>query len=115
MKSFVAVLLFMFTCGWVAPAFSDPPPHAPAHGYRAKHRYTYYRDHQIYHSPESGLWFWMDRDGDWRFGVHLPILLQQYTVGGIVIELDSDRPYREHDYVVRHYGKGPDRKHRHRH
>ena len=109
-RSFAAALLFVFACGWVAPAFSDPPAHAPAHGWRAKHRYTYYREHQIYYSPESNFWFWMGRDGEWRSGINLPVKLQQYTVGGVSIELGSDTPYREHAYVVERYGKGPDRK-----
>jgi hypothetical protein len=112
-RPFAAALLLLFTCAGVAPAFADPPPHAPAHGWRAKHRYTYYRDHEIYYSPESRIWFWMDRDGDWRFGADLPVRLQQFTVGGVSIELDTDRPYREHAYVVERYGKGPKRKHKH--
>jgi hypothetical protein len=115
MKSFAVVLLLVLSCGWVAPAFSDPPAHAPAHGWRAKHRYTYYRDHEIYDSPESNFWFWMDGDGDWRGGVNLPVRLQQFTIGGISIELDTDKPYREHDYVVEHYGKGPKRKYKSKH
>ena len=115
MKSFIAVVLFLVTCSWVGSAFAVPPPHAPAHGYRAKHRYTYYPDHEIYYAPESREWFWIDRDGDWHFGVRLPERYQQFTVGGISIELDSDRPYREHDYVVQRYGKGPKRKNKHKH
>ncbi|MCC2657193.1 MAG: hypothetical protein K0Q76_2301 [Panacagrimonas sp.] len=111
MRTTVAALLVLITCAWIGPSFADPPAHAPAHGWRAKqHRYTYYRDHEIYYSPESDFWFWMDRDGDWKAGVHLPVRLQQYTVGGISIELDSDKPYREHAYVVEHYGKGPKKK-----
>jgi len=115
MKASIAILLVVLTCGWTAPAFSDPPAHAPAHGWRAKHRYTYYRDHEIYYSPESSAWFWMDRDGHWHFGANLPVRLQQFTVGGVSIELDTDRPYQEHAYVVEHYGKGPKRKSKSKH
>ena len=57
----------------------------------------------------------MDRDGDWHFGADLPVRLQQFTVGGVSIELDTDRPYTEHDYVVEHYGKGPKRKYTSKH
>lgn len=97
------------------PAWADPPSHAPAHGYRAKHRYTYYPQREIYYAPESRLWFWLD-GGDWRFGASLPVGYQQYTTGGISIELGSDRPYTEHNDVVREYGRGAKpRKHRHHH
>ena len=89
-----------------APAFADPPDWAPAHGYRAKHEYVYYREREIYYAPESRLWFWLD-GGDWRFGASLPGGYQQFTTGGVTIELGSDRPYTEHSYVVEHYGKGP--------
>jgi hypothetical protein len=109
-KTFVAVMLLVLAGGWIAPAFSDPPAHAPAHGWRAKHRYTYYRDHEIYYSPESSVWFWMDRDREWHVGARLPARLQQFTVHGISVELGSDKPYREHAYVVERYGKGPPRR-----
>lgn len=94
-------------------AFADPPAHAPAHGYRAKHAYTYYPQHEIYYSPESSLWFWLEH-GDWRFGASLPAPYRQYTNGGIRIELDSDRPYTEHSRVVRQYGGGS-KKHKGKH
>lgn len=115
MKSWVCALVVLLSCSWLAPAFAAPPAHAPAHGYRAKHRYTYYRDHEIYYSPESNFWFWMGNDGEWRSGINLPVRLQQYTVGGISIELGSDKPYREHAYVVERYGKGSGRKSKHKH
>lgn len=88
-----------------APAFADPPDWAPAHGHRAKHRYVYYREREIYYAPDSRLWFWFD-GGDWRFGASLPVRYQQYTTAGISIELGSDRPYTEHRYVTEHYGQG---------
>jgi len=84
-------------------AFAHPPDWAPAHGYRAKHRYMYYPSHQIYYEPASTTWFWLD-GGNWRFGASLPVYYQQYTRGGVWVDLDDDRPYHRHDYVVRHYG-----------
>lgn len=99
-----AVFLVLFIAGMTA-AIAAPPPHAPAHGYRAKHEYVYYREREIYYEPERRLWFWID-GGDWRFGASLPAYFQQFTSGGISIQLDSDTPYTEHRYVVDHYGKG---------
>lgn len=85
-------------------AFAHPPDWAPAHGHRAKHRYMYYPSHQVYYEPASTTWFWLD-GGNWRFGSRLPVVYQQYTRGGVWVDLDDDRPYRRHDYVVRHYGR----------
>jgi hypothetical protein len=97
----------------VPAAWADPPGHAPAHGYRAKHRYVYYPERELYYAPESRLWFWM-QGADWRVGANLPAPYQQYTSGGITIELGSERPFTEHVYVVERYGKGSKhKKHKH--
>lgn len=87
----------------VAAVLADPPAHAPAHGYRAKQRYVYYPSREVYYAPDSRMWFWLD-GGDWQVGVNLPAYYQQYTTGGVSIELGTDRPYTEHSYVVRQYG-----------
>ena len=75
-------------------AFAHPP----------KHRYMYYPSHQVYYEPASTTWFWLD-GGNWRFGSRLPVYYQQYTRGGVWVDLEDDRPYHRHDYVVRHYGR----------
>lgn len=107
--------LSLALCATALPGISqaDPPPWAPAHGYRAKHEYIYYPSHQIYYEPARSLWFWLD-GGDWRFGVDLPVYYRQYTRGGVTVVLDAERPYERHDYVVEHYG-GPRRVEHHYH
>lgn len=102
-------MLLVLALAFVAPVFAGPPDHAPAHGYRAKHQYVYYREREIYYAPETRLWFWLD-GGDWRVDARLPLAYQQYTSGGVNIELYSERPYAEHVYVVEKYGKGPKHK-----
>lgn len=89
----------------VAPAaYADPPPWAPAHGWRAKHQYVYYPSAEVYYAPASRMWFWLGGDG-WQAGVSLPVALQGYVnVGGVNISLDVDRPYLRNDYVVQRYG-----------
>lgn len=85
-------------------AWADPPPWAPAHGWRAKHRYVYYPDSEVYYAPDTRAWFWLD-GSNWRTGVSLPLALQAYVrVGGVSIELGDTRPYVEHDYVIERYG-----------
>lgn len=91
-------------CALPLAAWADPPPWAPAHGYRAKHRYVYYPSGEVYYAPDSRLWFWLGGDG-WSFGASLPLDYQPYVrSGGISLELYSDRPYVDHTYVVEHYG-----------
>jgi hypothetical protein len=99
----IMVLGTLLAAAW--PAFADPPSHAPANGYRAKHQYTYYPSHRIYYEPANQLWFWMN-GGSWSFGATLPVGLEQYTSGGISVELDTDRPYTEQAYVEQTYVKG---------
>lgn len=104
-----------------APVWADPPPWAPAHGYRAKqHRYIYYPAYQVYYAPETSLWFWFG-GGQWRTGVNLPTGIVLSGVPGVSVVLDTGYPYQQHDYVVERYGGDwgghgrHERHHRHRH
>jgi hypothetical protein len=101
----VLLLLAFATVGLAAPmAWADPPPWAPAHGWRAKQRYVYYPSAEVYSAPDTRMWFWLGGDG-WQAGVSLPVALQGYVqVGGVEIDLDVDRPYLRNDDVVRRYG-----------
>jgi hypothetical protein len=103
------------------PAQADPPPWAPAHGYRAKqervyqqeYRYMYYPAQQVYYAPQQGLWFWMN-GGNWQFGVNLPTQYRVSSSSGVQVMLHSERPYVEHVYVEEHYGRPWREKHGHR-
>jgi hypothetical protein len=76
-----------------------------------KHRYVYYGDHDIYFSPETKTYYWM-ADGKWRSGNTLPAEDLAYVRnGGVTIELDTERPYERHDYVIAHYKHRHDRDH----
>lgn len=97
------------SAGMPMPAFADPPPWAPAHGYRAKqHRYVYYPAREIYYAPETRMWFWLN-GGSWQFGASLPVEYRPYATGGVNVVLETDRPYQQHSYVVERYGKGTKR------
>jgi len=68
-----------------------------------KHRYVYYGDHDIYFAPDTRTYYWMN-NGRWTSGTTLPTEDQPYIrSGGVQIELDTDRPYERHDYVIAHY------------
>jgi hypothetical protein len=68
-----------------------------------KHRYIYYPEHDIYFAPESMTYYW-NSNGKWISGTTLPPEDLPYLRSrGISIELDADRPYERHDYVIAHY------------
>ncbi len=69
-----------------------PPPHAPAHGYRAKYQYRYYPCCRVYHDVARGVWFYI-KAGDWAFGASLPANLQAELGQYVNISLDTERPF----------------------
>ena len=71
-----------------------PPPHAPAHGYRAKHTYHYYPDTSVYFDISRRVYFYLD-GGNWRMSAALPNHLSVRLDDYVVIGMDSDRPYTE--------------------
>lgn len=86
-----------------------PPPHAPAHGYRAKHQYRYYPYQNVYYEPARGVYFYLAGDG-WSFGASLPAHLTAAGLGTYVsIGLDSEHPY---DYNHEHVRKYPKEKYK---
>jgi hypothetical protein len=82
-----------------------PPPHAPAHGYRAKHQYRYYPYQNVYYEPARGMYFFISGNG-WAFGASLPGNLTVAGLGTYVsIGLDTDHPYYYNDEHVKKYPK----------
>jgi len=73
---------------------------------KGHHHYVYYGDHDIYFAPETKTYYW--RDGEaWRSGIELPPADRAYiTTGGVQIDLDTDKPYERHEWVVKHYKNG---------
>ena len=110
-KRFLAVLIWAFfplflpAC-YVYPAGSvavsqpyddgGPPRHAPAHGYRRHQQYRYYPAAQVYFSLERNTYFYLD-GSSWRMSVTLPHHLEIRLDDPVVIEMDSDEPYRDFD------------------
>ena len=69
-----------------------PPPHAPAHGYRAKHRYRYYPCVQVYFDISREVYFYMETS-TWKMCASLPGDLHVTLGDYVTIEMDSDKPY----------------------
>jgi hypothetical protein len=88
---------------------NGPPPHAPAHGYRAKHQYRYYPCCSTYYDADRGMWFYI-KTGDWAIGASIPTGLKAQLGHYVNISMDTDRPYEfndEHrkDYPAEKYKK----------
>ncbi len=83
-----------------------PPAHAPAHGYRAKHKYRYYPDCSVYHDSERGLYFYL-KGVNWEIGASLPNNMRAGLGESVTMELDTDRPYV---YNADHVKKYPPKK-----
>ncbi len=82
-----------------------PPAHAPAHGYRAKHKYRYYPDCSVYHDAERGLYFYV-KWGNWEVSASLPDNLKMELGEYVSLELDTDRPYLYYDDHLKQYPPG---------
>ena len=85
-----------------SPAYErggGPPPWAPAHGYRAKHRYRYYPSSRVYYEKERGVYFYYG-DREWRVSVSLPSGIHIDADNYVTLEMDTNRPY-EWDHEVR--------------
>jgi hypothetical protein len=82
-----------------------PPPHAPAHGYRAKHQYLYYPACNVYREPSRGVYFYLQGNG-WSVGASLPTGLTVAALGPSVnLDMETDRPYDRNAGHVQQYPK----------
>jgi hypothetical protein len=90
-----------------SPAYKKggPPPWAPAHGYRAKHRYRYYSSSRVYYENERGIYFYY-RNGEWHVSVSLPSSIQIDVNDYITLEMDNDKPYEWDHEVIKKYPPG---------
>jgi hypothetical protein len=84
---------------------SGPPPHAPAHGYRAKHTYYYYPDAYVYFDISRRVYFYLQGD-KWRMSASLPHSFSVRLGQHVMIELDSERPYKHFDKHKKKYPPG---------
>jgi hypothetical protein len=69
-----------------------PPPHAPAHGYRAKYTYRYYPSSCVYYDTGRKVYFYLQGD-DWRASVSLPQHLNLRLGNYVTMDMDTDKPY----------------------
>jgi hypothetical protein len=87
------------------PREPGPPPWAPAHGYRAKHRYHYYPSSYVYYDTARSLYFYYD-GGNWQASVSLPTSIHVDINDYVSLEMNTDRPYEYHREVTKKYPPG---------
>ena len=73
-------------------AKKSPPPHAPAHGYRAKYQYRYYPSSSVYYDTGRGIYFYLNGE-TWEVSASLPRHVSVQLGDYLSIEMDNDRPY----------------------
>jgi len=92
-----------------------PPPWAPAHGYRDKHRYRYYPSAEVYFDLGRELYYYFS-GGGWHGSVRLPRSIRAELEDYVILNMDAARPYEYHPSVRQRYppglsrGKGKGRK-----
>ena len=94
------LLIFLAQCVTPSPPVShppgkekSPPPWAPAHGKRAKHRYYYYPSVYVYFDIDRKVYFYLEK-GVWRVAAKLPPIILPPSPGEVIeIILDTDKPY----------------------
>ena len=82
-----------------------PPPHAPAHGYRAKYRYRYYPDRSVYYDDHRELYFYLEGQ-NWRISASLPHAIKVGLGDHVSIEMDTDKPYTHYEEHKHKYPPG---------
>jgi hypothetical protein len=87
----------------VVTAKPGPPPHAPAHGYRAKHQYRYYPQEQVYFDPVRRVFFYLEGP-NWRMSASLPAPLQIRRSHYVIVEVEHHEPTVEFE---KHKAKHP--------
>lgn len=90
-----------------------PPPHAPAHGYRAKHMYHYYPADHVYFDVGRNVYFHIE-GGSWRASTSLPPHLHGHLGGYVQIEVEGDAPYVDFDKHKRKYPPGQYKKNKYK-
>jgi hypothetical protein len=82
-----------------------PPPHAPAHGYRAKYEYRYFPTNRVYFDPHRKLYFYLKGDS-WKVAASLPRGISFTVENYVTLAMDTDKPYTQHEAHSRKYPPG---------
>ena len=67
-----------------------------------KYFYRYYPSCSVYYDAHKGLYYYLE-DDDWMISTSLPSDLEEKLGDYVKIEMDSDRPYLDHDKHVKDF------------
>ncbi|MFH7319724.1 hypothetical protein ACHHRT_03825 [Desulfurivibrio sp. D14AmB] len=73
------------------------------------HTYRYYPAIQVYFAMDRKVYYYLD-GGAWQISATLPRALRVQLGSPVVIEMDSDRPYRDFDTHKAKYPPGKQKK-----
>ena len=82
-----------------------PPPWAPAKGHPVHYKYRYYASASIYFDVERRVYFYRN-DGLWIASATLPSGIQIGPDSYVILDMGTDKPYKFHSSVVKHYSPG---------
>ena len=114
------VLMFLFMDSAMAQSKSNngqknkekkevgPPPWAPAHGYRAKTRYTYFTQQNFYYDNQRGVYIYLSGK-NWQVSANLPEIFKGVNLTAAVkVDLDfsGDDPQKYNSDHKTKYKKG---------
>ncbi|MCU0381822.1 MAG: hypothetical protein MUE58_11600 [Chitinophagaceae bacterium] len=105
LKTFVIAMIALATITSDVYAQGGPPPWAPAKGYRAKARYTYFPTLGFYFDTRVGVYFFLEA-GIWTRRTTLPERYRNYNWKNYRYEefdWASNEPWEKHN------GKGKDK------
>ena len=99
LKWLIIVLLISFAASSTdIIAQPGPPPWAPAHGYRAKARYTYFPSLNFYFDSRAGVYFSLEA-GVWQRYTSMPPKYKNYKWANYryeEFEWSNDKPWEKH-------------------
>ena len=90
-------------------AKKGPPPWAPAHGHRAKHRYLYFPECSAYYDTDRSVYFYLE-GANWVVSVSLPDRFSMKVGEHVVLEMDTDKPYTHYSEHKKKYPPGQTKK-----
>jgi hypothetical protein len=104
----MAIMLAFIAEDALAQKKDGPPPWAPAHGYRAKTRYVYFPQQNIYYDTQRTVYIYINT-GNWEIGARLPKGIKAVTLREsrqVELRMGIDNPQK---YNVEHVKKYRDK------
>ena len=78
-------------------------------GNRQMYSYRYYPSCSVYYDIDRSLYYYLE-DGDWKESASLPSKLEKKLGDYVKIEMDTDKPYTDHEKHVQNFPPNESRK-----